>query len=72
MNTKKEIKVIKKANTKFNTLKKLKSLYENGVYWQGVADKHLTGRTIIAVWWQEWDDDDSNTGLMLRLDNSMG
>jgi len=69
MQTKKEIEVIKKANDKHNTLENLKRLYKNGVYWQDIANNHLTGRTITESWWQEWDDSDSNTGLMLKLDN---
>lgn len=58
-----------KKNKEIHTIEQLETIYKNGLYWQKLANKHLTNRTIIEAWWQEWDDEESNTGLMLMLDN---
>ncbi len=59
----------KKKTKKETDLKSVKEAYENGVFWQEKADSHLLNRTIEEVWWQEWDDKDERTGLVMRLDN---
>ena len=51
------------------SLRFLQDEYQNGVYWQDIGNAHLVNRKIVSVWWQEWDDVNDTTGLVMLLDN---
>lgn len=48
----------------------LKEKYNRTKMWYNSAQKLLMDRTIINVWWQEWDEDypDEGTGLVFTTD----
>ena len=48
----------------------LKEKYNRTKMWYDAAKELLEGRTIEAVWWQEWDEEypDEGTGLVFATD----
>ena len=48
----------------------LKEKYNRTKMWYNSAQKLLMDRTIVNVWWQEWDEDypDEGTGLVFSTD----